>query len=195
MTSANWSILEFAREIIRALDAAEVPYLLGGSLALITWGEVRTTQDVDFAVDLSYSKVPRLSEELMKRDMMVPPDIMYDLIEETRIDLAINAIHPFSGYKAELFPLREKDDLRRTALDRRLLVNLGPVIGDAFVHSAEDLILYKLIYYAISRQTKHARDIASILRRTTAVDYSYIESWAARKEVLDVWQELRSAQP
>jgi hypothetical protein len=69
----------------------------------------------------------------------------------------------YSGYKAELFLLRPGDVYRAQALERRLLVDLGSPIGEVWVHSPEDLILYKLRCFRISHQPKHVRDIASIM--------------------------------
>lgn len=190
MPGDELDIEHFARVVIDAVEAAEIEYLLGGSLALWAWGEIRGTMDVDLVVNIPDDYVEILCGELMKRRMMVPPDIVRDLIADPQGDLAINAIDPFSGFKAELFPLRGRDPLRASALQRRVLVRLKEPIGEVYVHSPEDLILYKLQYYAISRQTKHDRDIASILAAGHALDTTYIERWATRLGVLEIWREL-----
>lgn len=184
------SLKEFIRLIVDALGAARVDYLLGGAVGVWVWGEFRATADVDVVVDLPLEAVERLSDELKKRGMLVPPDIIRDLIAETRADLAINAIHPFSGYKAELFPLRPGDELRQAALRRRQLADLGAEIGEVYVHSPEDLILYKLRYYAVSRRTKHARDIASILASDHELDKAYLKMWIERLGLGAVWAEI-----
>ena len=82
---------------------------------------------------------------------------------EDRADLPINAIHSYSGFKADLYPLRPDDELRRSAFARRIKVELSPQIGEVYLHSPEDLILYKLWYYSLSQQTKHLRDITAIV--------------------------------
>lgn len=185
---------DFVRMVLDALEAVGVEYMIGGGLAVFAWGEGRSTLDLDLVVHLREDQLVPLYEELLKREMMVLPDIMLDLILDDRSDLAINAIHEASGYKAELFPLREGDDLRQIALQRRRLVNLD-TIGDVYVHSPEDLILYKILYYSISHQSKHIRDIHSIFPRVLDLDIAYIEHWAARKGWLDAWREIRSHAP
>ena len=182
---------EFIRLIIDILEESKIPYAVGGSVGLWAWGEYRMTGDLDLIVDISFGSMKRLSDELAKHDMLVPVDIMQDLILEDRIDLAINAIHPHTGFKAELFPLREGDDLRKSALERKRLADYGEVIGEVYVHAPEDLIIYKLKYYAISRQTKHARDIASILASDTVLDRDYLEAWIDKKDLRAVWEEVR----
>ena len=53
----NMSILEFARLVIDALEATGIDYLLGGSLALIAWGEPRSTLDVDIVISLPGERI------------------------------------------------------------------------------------------------------------------------------------------
>jgi hypothetical protein len=73
------------------------------------------------------------------------------------------------------------DAFRHSALSRRQLVDLGPPLGHVFVHAPEDLILNKTAYYATSRQTKHVRDIASILATLdqAELDWSYLTAFCA----------------
>ena len=69
---------------------------------------------------------------------------------------------------------------------------MGPPIGEVYVHSPEDLILYKLIYFSISQQSKHARDIAAILRaRKDKLDFGYMDEWIERLGLGSMWKELQ----
>jgi hypothetical protein len=189
--STDFSFTAFVREVLDALHAADVTYLVGGAVALWAWGEPRTTADLDLVIDLPIESMGALSLELEKRDMLVPVDIMLDLWLEDRADLPINAIHMVSGYKAEMFLLKPGDALRESSLQRRRLVDLGPSLGEVYIHSPEDLILNKLRFYRISQQTKHVRDIASIvLYQADALDMAYIERWVQTLNLADEWQEI-----
>jgi hypothetical protein len=96
-----------------------------------------------------------------------------------------------SGLKADLYPVRPGDELRLSAFQRRQRVDYGPPIGRVYVHSPEDLILYKLIYFGISRQPKHSRDIAAILQSNRdRIDFQYIEDWAERLGLTSLWEEM-----
>ena len=181
----------FLKLVIEALEAAGVEYLIGGAIAEWAWGEPRATQDLDLVINIPIEAVGRLSKELEKRDMLVPAEIILDSIVEDRADIPINAIHMYSGLKADLYPVREGDELRQIAFQRRERVDYGPPIGQVYIHSPEDLILYKLIYFAISHQPKHSRDIAAILRaKKNQLDLAYIEGWVTRLGLGAVWKEM-----
>lgn len=142
-------------------------------------------------VDLPISHIARLSEELAKRGMLVPPEILLDLLLETRGDLPVNALHLHSKFKAELFLLRPWDEYRRASFPRRRLVNLGLAFGEVYDHAPEDLILNKVYYFGLSRQTKHIRDIASIITHMAdELDWAYIEEWAQKLNLTAAWYEL-----
>ncbi len=182
----------FVCEVLDALTTANVTYLIDGAVALAAWGEPRTTRDLDLVIELPVESMGVLSLELERRDMLVPIDIMLDLWLENRADLPINAIHMTSGYKAEMFLLKPGNALRESGLRRRRLVDLGPSLGEVYVHSPEDLILNKLRFYYISQQTKHVRDIASIvLYQMDALDMAYIERWVRTLNLSDEWQEIQ----
>jgi hypothetical protein len=185
-------ITSFLKLILEALKASKIEYLIGGAIAEWAWGEPRATQDLDIVIDLPVKSVGRFSRELEKRDMLVPADIILDAMLEDRADIPLNAIHMHSGLKADLYLMRDGDELRKSAFQRRLLVDYGPPIGEVYVHSPEDLILYKLMYLGLSGQPKHARDIGAILKaKQDQLDYEYIEGWVDRLGLSSVWRELK----
>jgi hypothetical protein len=97
-SSTDLSFVGFVRQVLDALQAADVTYLVGGAVALWAWGEPRTTADLDLVIDLPVESMGALSLELEKRHMLVPVDIMLDFLLEDRADLPINAIPMVSAY-------------------------------------------------------------------------------------------------
>jgi hypothetical protein len=191
MTNKPLDIAGFLRLVIDALNAAKVEYLIGGAIAEWAWGEPRATQDLDLVVKIPIKAINKLSKELEKRDMLIPAEIILENILEDRADIPINAIHMHSGLKADLYPVREGDELRQSAFQRREQVDYGPPIGRVYIHSPEDLVLYKLIYFGLSQQSKHSRDIAAILKsKKNDLDLDYIEQWAARLGLSSLWKEM-----
>jgi hypothetical protein len=164
-------IVDFLKLVIDALEAAGVEYLIGGAIAEWAWGEPRATQDVDLVVNIPIKAVNKLSKELEKRDMLIPAEIILDSIIEDRADIPINAIHTYSGLKADLYPVREGDELRQSAFQRRQHVDYGPPMGKVYIHSPEDLILYKLICFGLSQQPKHTATLQRffVLRKISLI--------------------------
>jgi hypothetical protein len=191
MNSKPLNLVEFLALLIDALQSAGIEYMIGGAIAGWAWGEPRATQDLDLVVNIPVDSVVALSNELEKRDMLVPPDSILDALLENRAELPINAIHIYSGLKADLYPVRPEDELRQSAFQRRQAVDFGEPIGKVYVHSPEDLIIYKLIYFSISEQPKHIRDITAILRaQKNLLDLSYVENWVNRLGLIALWNEL-----
>jgi hypothetical protein len=142
-------------------------------------------------VNIPIKSINKLSKELKKRDMLIPAEIILDNILEDCADIPINAIHMYSGLKADLYSVREGDELRQSAFQRRKQADYGPPIGMVYIHSPEDLILYKLMYFVLSQQSKHSRDIAAILKsKKDELDLDYIEGWVARLGLSSLWKEM-----
>ena len=129
MSKRPLDIADFLKLVIEALEAAGVEYLIGGAIAEWAWGEPRATQDIDLVVRIPIKAINKLSKELEKRDTLIPAEIILDAIVEDRADIPINAIHMHSGFKADLYPVREGDELRESAFRRRQQVDYGPPIG------------------------------------------------------------------
>lgn len=182
---------DFVLLVIDALNESGIPYLIGGSVATWVWGEPRATRDLDLIIQLPTEAVDDLSEELTKRDMPLPAEIINDRLRDRRGDVPLNAIHGASGYKADLYLLRKGDAFRQEAFQRRVLVDLGPGLGELYLHTPEDLIIYKLLFYSISQQTKHIRDLSSIVQTMgDALDMDYIQKWVAIKELGSLWNSV-----
>lgn len=181
----------FVSLVTSALDAAGVDYVIGGALALWAWGEPRATLDVDLRISLPVEVIGRFSEELKQRGMLLPAEILLDALIAGQPQVPLNAIHLYSGFKADLYLLFPEDEFGQSAFRRRVSVDLGERFGALPVHSPEDLILYKLWYYRLSRQTKHPRDIyAMLLAQGDRLDLAYIQDWAGRLGLTAVWEEL-----
>jgi hypothetical protein len=85
-----------------------------------------------------------------------------------------------------------------TLADRRRLLNRQTLVRSSLFlvwrskcRSAEDRILYKLMYFGLSQHSKHSRDIAAILKsKKNDLDMNYIEQWAAQLGLSSLWKEM-----
>ena len=187
MTKRPLDIAGFLKLVIEALNAAGVECLIGGAIAKWVWGEPRATQDLDLVVRIPIKAINKLSKELKKRNMLIPAEILL----EDRADILINVIHMHSGLEADLYPVRKGDELRQSAFQRRQPVDYDPPIGKVYIHSPEDPIIYKLIFFGLSQQSKHSRDITAVVKsKKDELNMNYIEQWAARLGLSSLWREM-----
>lgn len=72
-----------------------------------------------------------------------------------------------------------------------MLVDLGPPLGNVYVHAPEDLIINKVHYFSLGQQTKHIHDIASIMVLFgDELDFLYIHSWIKQLGLSNAWEAV-----
>ncbi len=192
MADPNLGYSEFVLLVVEALEAADVPYLIGGAVAAWAWGEPRATRDLDLVIQIPNGAEVKLSKELEKRNMLLPAEIIQDRLMDLQGDDHLNAIHTTSGFKADLYLVKEGDRFRNEAFSRRVLVDLGAGLGELYLHTPEDLIIYKLLYYNVSQQPKHISDIASIVQTMgDKLDIHYIQKWVAENNLSSTWKSVQ----
>lgn len=169
--------------LARRLDELQIPYFVTGSGATITFGEPRYTNDIDIVADLMPSHTDRLSEKFPAPDFYVSRAAVEEAIRQRRM---FNIIHIPSGLKIDVSVMKRTDfDTSRMA---RVIVLSSPDGVVLRFTSPEDVILKKMEFYKGGGSDKHLRDIAGVLKICDRpIDYAYIESWATRLDVLDIW--------
>lgn len=146
------------------LDQLGVPYVIGGSMASIIHGMLRTTMDVDIVADVRSEHVPFLVTELQ--------DVFY--LDEPMIRQAIqrrssfNLIHLRTMFKVDIFVPKGRP-FDRQQLDRRISEQMDAE-GEAklWVLSAEDVILAKLEWFRLGGEVSERqwRDILGVDRKS-----------------------------
>ena len=173
--------LEFLIEIVGRLEAAEIAYMVTGSMALSVYGTPRMTRDIDFVVELSPGDAGRFAA-LFADDCFVSLDAVSEAVEEQGM---FNIIHNERVIKAD-FVVRKRDPYRRTEFARRRSLVIAGT--DIWFVAPEDLILSKLCWLEISPSEQQERDVRALLRSVDSLDRDYLAKWAAE---LDVDEPLR----
>jgi hypothetical protein len=174
--------LEIALDVGRQLDALDVTWLVGGSVASSILGEPRATADVDLIADLRGRHVSALFAALV--------DTYY--IDEDAAQAAVrsrgafNVIQLASMTKVDIY-CSPDEPLGREELERRIFVDVeGQRLPCA---SAEDIILQKLLWFVQGGRVsdRQWRDIRGVIRvQGAALDRAYLERHAASHGVLDL---------
>lgn len=168
------------------LERLQVRYAIVGSVASISYGEPRMTNDVDLVAELKPEHIPAFLAAFPGPEFYLSEPAMRSAIQKR---FQFNIIHSTEGVKADVY-LPTGTDLHEQLLARRVWLELGES-SFAWVASPEDVILGKLQYHAISGSEKHLRDIAGILRVSDRqIDFDYVSQSAAKIGAVETWQQI-----
>jgi hypothetical protein len=173
--------------VVEALEAADIPYMLSGSLASSLQGEPRATHAIDLVIDVPPGSGARLAAALSAPHLYLDERSADDA---TRRRTMFNVIDSSSGDKVDFWLLTE-DDYDAARFARRLAVD---VLGRRLAVSApEDTILMKLRWSRESGGSEKQRlDALRVYEvQAGALDEGYLDRWARQLGVIDLLAELR----
>jgi hypothetical protein len=170
-------------------------------VALAVWAAPRTTHDLDIVVDMPEELVAdfcsRFPEERFSIDSLAMRDAF---ARRDELGLGLYSFTDMeTGFKVDLFPLRQNDPAQQAALQRRVVAKIMGGL-QAVVYAPDDLLIQKLRWYADSDSERQFRDCANLLvvdlqRPTPLIDWNYIEEWARQlgPNVQQAWVRVRDA--
>jgi hypothetical protein len=163
---------ELLVDCLRRLNRSGVTYYLTGSMASNYWGIPRTTHDLDFVVQLPISAVPRIIHEFSGDFYMEEAAVL----AAHKPPHQFNAIDTRSALKVD-FWLPKSDPFDREMLHRRIQATL---FGEpAWICTAEDVILHKLVWNRITPSDRQLGDAAGVIAvQASALDKNYMRRWA-----------------
>jgi len=190
-------------DILQTLERLNVPYVVIGAFAGISYGVTRVTADVDIVVDLDEAHVQALAAAYPPPRFYADPEQMWESI---RLGIMFNIIDATEGRKVDLIPVTMPPGYS-WALKRRIRREVPLEKGKTFAAwfaRPEDVIVGKLMAWKEGHSFKHEQDIRDILvairlgddpELTAMFDLDYINQWAERlgTEVREEWQALQAA--
>ena len=173
--------------VIEVLDRLGIHYYVTGSLASSFYGEPRATMDGDIVADLTVANVRTVCAEFTVPDYYVSEDAALEAVAHQS---QFNIIHVTSGFKIDLM-VSAVGGYNAVRMKRRRAAKLLGSLN-AFISAPEDVILKKLEFYREGGSDKHLRDIVSMIKVSgEMMDLAYLEEWAARLDVADLWEVVR----
>jgi hypothetical protein len=174
------SQVDIVRDISERLDAADIGYMLTGSMALNCYALPCVPRNLDFVIALR----PQDAEVMVR---LFSPD--YDISREA-VDRAIaqQSFFNFSHRKNRIKVngiICQQIKYRLTEFNRRQRVKLEN--SKTWIVSKEDLIISKLHWARKSLSERHLRDVTNLA--ATGCDSIYIERWARALGIFMLWQE------
>jgi hypothetical protein len=174
---------ELLVDCLDRLNRLGIPYMLVGSMASNYWGIPRTTHDLDFVIVLERAGIEPFAASFGEGFFLQPESILSAFDPPHQF----NILDEQSALKVDFWLLKE-DSFERSAFHRRQQVTLFGT--PAWVTTAEDVILHKLLWHLISPSDRQLQDAAGVyaVQRDT-LDISYLRHFAP---ILRVDRELDS---
>lgn len=171
------------REVVAALEATGIPFMLTGSFASSYHGAPRATQDIDLVVAPTASQLQALVSRFPAPEYYVDEEAA---LEALATEGQFNILVLESGWKVDVI-IRKSRPFSRLEFDRReLAVVQGISLGIATV---EDIILAKLEWAKLEGSERQLEDVATLLHlRAADLDYSYLRTWTPALGVEAQWQ-------
>jgi hypothetical protein len=172
--------IDIVRDISTRLDAAQIDYMLTGSMALNGYDLPCVPHNLDFVIALRSD-----AAEVMVR--LFSPD--YDISREA-VDSAIaqqsffNLFHRKNRIKVNCI-ICQQIKYRLTEFSRRQRIKFENF--KTWIASKEDLIISKLHWARKSRSPRHLRDVKNLA--ATGCDTIYIERWTRALGIFMLWEE------
>jgi hypothetical protein len=182
--------LELLERLVIVLERMKVPYLTVGSMATISFGEPRFTNDIDVVIELRQSQISEFCDAFPSPEYYLSRSAVESAVSRRH---QFNIIHPSSGLKIDcILPGRSEFDVSQMTRGVRqpILENRTAVFG-----SPEDVIIKKLEYYREGGSDKHLRDIRGVLKMQGAkIDRTYIQAWVEKLDLKSEWEKVEGDQ-
>ncbi|MCA9974283.1 MAG: hypothetical protein KDE56_04945 [Anaerolineales bacterium] len=179
--------LQVTLRVTSLLDELGIPYAIGGSMASIIHGMLRTTMDVDIVADMQSEQaaafVAGLQDAFYADEQMIQQAIQRQS--------SFNLIHLKTMFKVDIFiPKRRAFDQQQ--LGRRIAERIGADSDkQIWVLSAEDIILAKLDWFRLGGEVSERqwRDVLGVLKtQGQTLDVEYLQQWAQSLGVADLME-------
>lgn len=152
------SLVGLATRLIDELEDSDLPYALGGALALMVWGEPRTTRDIDLTIFVEERRFLEAVQFFAARDVVLDE---VAALSSARVD-GLFAGMSREGYRVDVFvpsiPFYDSARERR----RRVVV----FEREASVLDAESLCVFKMLFF----RSKDLADIERLIALRSALD-------------------------
>lgn len=176
------------RRVAAALAAAEVPFMLTGSVAAAYHGAPRATIDIDLVIAASPTQLRRVVAEVLRAGLYASEEAA---LESHRSEGMFNLIDPSSGWKVDLIHRKDRP-FSREEFERRVPTVLDEV--PLAVATLEDVILSKLEWAHLGGSGRQLEDVATLVRvRREELDRPYLDRWIAELGLRAEWSTVVQA--
>jgi hypothetical protein len=176
---------ELLLHLLKKLNKLKIIYMLTGAYSVSFHGQPRATHDIDLKLAIKMKDVDSFYESF-KDGFYIDKGMIKDAI---RHQTMFNIIHQESNIKIDFWISRDNAFDNSRLKRRQKDVFLGESV---YIASPEDTILVKLDWFKKSQSEKHLQDALGVLKVSKEkLDFDYIECWAERLKIMDIWRKLK----
>jgi hypothetical protein len=178
---------ELLNRTVAALAAADVPYMVTGSVASTYYGVPRATHDIDFVVQLAPAHLEALSAAFPAPAFHFDIDAAQEAVRSSQM---FNIIDVQGGDKLDMWMLTSSP-FDRSRFSRRREVTLGGV--RIFLPAPEDVVLAKLAWAKLAGGSeKQIGDAAGVFEvQAGTLDMRYLHEWVTQLDLGPYWEQLQ----
>ncbi len=160
-------IEELIKSIAQCLDKDKVPYMIIGGQAVLLYGSVRLTRDIDITLGVDTDKLALIEGVCTKAGLKILPDNPEDFARDTKVlpaeqsnsRIRVDFIFSFTPYEAQ-------------AIDRAKEIPMKDY--PVKFASCEDVIIHKML----AARAVDIEDVKNILiKNRNSIDLKYTERW------------------
>lgn len=177
--------IDVVRDLSERFDAADIGYMLTGSMAMNCYALPRVPRDIDVVVALS-AKDAEVVFRLFSPDYDVSREAVDSAIAEQSF---FNLFHRKSRIRVDCI-MCQQTKFRLLEFNRRQRIKIENF--RTWIVNKDDLIISKLHWARKSRSERHLRDVKSLI--ATGCDRIYIERWTRALGVFRLWEECSRVQ-
>jgi hypothetical protein len=172
--------IDIVRDVSARLDAADIGYMLTGSMAMNFYALPCLPRNLDFVITLRPANA-----EVMVRLFSPDYDISREAVDSAIAQLSFfNLLHRKSRIKVNGI-VGQQGKYHLTEFNRRQRVKFENL--KTWIVSKEDLIISKLHWARKSHSERHLRDVTNLI--ATGCDTVYIERWTRALGIFKLWEE------
>ncbi len=157
-------------KIVKRLDKNKIPYMLIGGQAVLLYGVVRLTEDIDITLGIDIDKLNKMKSLLKEMKLAIPKSIDDNFVRKTNVLVGIDKD---TGIRVDFifsFTSYEKQALQRVKKVRLNNYNVN-------FASCEDTIIHKMF----AARPRDLEDVRILLAKNKKVlDTAYIKKWLRR---------------
>ncbi len=174
-------MIETLHDFVEKMNELGIEYMVTGSYAMSTYGEIRMTRDIDIVIQLSDENIDSFFLQF-KETYYISDESLRNAVDRKSMFNIVSHAH---GGKIDCI-MYKNDDFARTSFARRFKVTVADV--EFWTSTREDLVIAKLNWAKDSLSEMQIRDIANLTN--TEYDSTYVEGWIKRLDLTDIWAEV-----